>query len=55
MTRGETQQTKVHFKGMNDEFVVFVNNTQAAEEWILDKSIPLVQVVKVFKIYKTRE
>jgi hypothetical protein len=53
MARGETQQTRVHFKGREDEFIVFVDDANAVEEWLADRSIPLVQVVKAFEIFVT--
>ncbi|KAK5936513.1 hypothetical protein PMZ80_011260 [Knufia obscura] len=55
MARGEAPQTRIYFKGKDDEFVIFVNNAEAAERWNSDKSTPLVRVVKTFQIFKTRE
>lgn len=51
MARGEAQQTKIHFKGKENEFIIFVDDAKASEEWRAEKSTPLVQVVKSFKIF----
>jgi hypothetical protein len=51
MTRGEGQQTRVHFKGSEDDFLVFVENASTAKKWLSDKTIPLVDVVGNFKVY----
>ena len=55
MTRGEAAQTKVHFKGKEDDFVIFVDDMKAANAWKTDKSIPLAQVVSAFKIFVTHK
>jgi len=51
MARGEAQQTKVHFKGKDDDFIVFVDDAKALKEWKGDKNIPLTQIVSSFKIF----
>lgn len=51
MARGEAQQTKVHFKGKEDDFIVFVDDVKALKGWKGDKSIPLAQIVGSFKIF----
>ncbi|KAK1769715.1 SDO1-like protein [Phialemonium atrogriseum] len=53
MARGETTQTKVHFKGSNDDFVVFLESEEQYNKWQKDRSIPLAQVVSAFKIFTT--
>jgi hypothetical protein len=53
MARGEANQIKVHYKGTEDDFVIFVDDAKAAKEWLTDKSIPLAQVVSAFKIFVT--
>jgi hypothetical protein len=53
MTRGEANKIKVHFKGKEDDFVVFVDDAKSAKEWITDKTIPLAHFVSVFKIFVT--
>jgi hypothetical protein len=44
MTRGEAHQTKVHYKGKDDDFVVLVDDAKSARDWKTDKSIPLTRV-----------
>ncbi|KAF2793482.1 putative RNA binding protein [Melanomma pulvis-pyrius CBS 109.77] len=55
MPRGNDQQTKVHYKGTEDDFVVFVEGAKILEEWKSDKSIPLAQVVGGWKIFVTHK
>jgi len=55
MTRGESAQTKVHYKGKDEDFVIFVDDAKAAKDWKTDKSIPLAQVVSSFKIFVTHK
>jgi hypothetical protein len=55
MARGEANQTKFHYKGKEDDFVIFVDNAKAARDWKTDKSIPLAQVVSAFQIFVTRK
>jgi hypothetical protein len=53
MVRGETLQTKVHYKGKEDDFIVFAESAEDVKKWRGDKSIPLAQVVKLFRIFVT--
>lgn len=53
--RGNAQNTKVHYKGNTDDFVVMVESEQAVKEWLADRSIPLAQVVDGFKIFVTHK
>ena len=55
MTRGETIQTKCHYKGASEDFIVFVESIKAVEDWKKDKSVPLAQVVDSFKIFVTHQ
>lgn len=55
MPKGEGSQTKVHFKGKEDDFVVFVESAKAVSDWKADKSVPLAQVVDAFKIFVTHK
>lgn len=55
MTRGETTQTKVHYKGKDEDFVVFLDDVQSYKKWQDDKSVPLAQVVSAFKIFVTHK
>jgi hypothetical protein len=51
MPRGEAQQTKVHYKGKEDDFIVFIDDAKQLKEWKSDKSIPLAQFVGSFKVF----
>ncbi|EHK96905.1 putative SDO1-like protein C21C3.19 [Glarea lozoyensis 74030] len=55
MARGEASQTKIHYKGKDDDFIIFIDDAKAAKEWKTDKSIPLAQVVSAFKIFVTHK
>ncbi|KAL4729829.1 hypothetical protein ACLX1H_001858 [Fusarium chlamydosporum] len=52
MARGETQQTKVHYKG-SDDFVIFIDDVETYQKWKTDKSIPLAHFISSFKIFLT--
>jgi len=53
MARGETTQVKVHFKGKEDDFIIFVEDAKAAKDWKTDKTIPLAQVVSSYQVFVT--
>ncbi|KAG9229277.1 RNA-binding protein [Amylocarpus encephaloides] len=53
MARGEAKQTKIHYKGTDEDFIIFVEDAQIARDWKTDKTIPLTQVVSAFKIFVT--
>jgi len=55
MTRGGAHQTKVHFKGTDEDFIVFVDDIDIARKWRKDKSIPLAEVVSSFSVYHTNK
>ena len=55
MTRGEAQLFKVHYKGKDEDFVVFVDDQKALLDWKSDKSIPLAHVVSSFKVFITHK
>ncbi|KAF2471072.1 putative RNA binding protein [Lindgomyces ingoldianus] len=55
MTRGNAEQTKVHFKGKEDDFVIFVDSSKAVQDWKADSSIPLAQVVSGWKVFVTHK
>lgn len=55
MTRGNAMQSKVHYQGKEDDFVIFVDDAQALQSWKNDRSIPLAQVVSGFKIFVTHK
>lgn len=53
--RGNDSQTKVHYKGADDDFIIFVDSAKAIQDWKKDSSIPLAQVVSGFKIFVTHK
>ncbi|KAK5121140.1 hypothetical protein LTR85_005624 [Meristemomyces frigidus] len=53
--RGNDQQVKVHFKGNNDDFIIFVESAKAVQDWKKDSSIPLAQVVNGWKVFVTHK
>ncbi|KAK5134678.1 hypothetical protein LTR08_006193 [Meristemomyces frigidus] len=53
--RGNDPQTKVHYKGANDDFIIFVDSAKAVQEWKKDKSTPLAQVVSGWKVFVTHK
>ncbi|KAF2813095.1 putative RNA binding protein [Mytilinidion resinicola] len=55
MPRGNAQQTKVHYKGAEDDYVIFVDSAKAVQEWKEDKSIPLSSVVSGWKVFVTHK
>ena len=55
MPRGNGPQSKVHYAGKEDDFVIFVDDPEAVQKWKDDKSTPLAQVVSGFKIFITHK
>ena len=53
--RGNAPQTKVHLKGKDEDFVIFVDSKEAVQEWKKDRSVPLAQVVSGYKIFVTHK
>lgn len=53
MARGETIQTKVHFKGKEDDYVVFVDDVDTYKKWQSDKSVPMAHFVSSFQVFQT--
>ncbi|KAB2580869.1 putative rna binding protein [Lasiodiplodia theobromae] len=53
--RGEAIQTKVHYKGKEDDFVIFVDSEKAVQDWKQDSSVPLAQVVNGWKVFVTHK
>ncbi|KAI1911735.1 hypothetical protein LOZ53_006173 [Ophidiomyces ophidiicola] len=53
MARGNIDVYKVFYKGDHDDFVVFVEDVAAVQNWRKDRSIPLSQVVNGFKVFCT--
>ncbi|CAK7243073.1 MAG: hypothetical protein STHCBS139747_004581 [Sporothrix thermara] len=54
MARGETTQTKVHYKGADEDFIVFVDDVADFEKWQKDPSIPLSHFVSTFTVFTTQ-
>ncbi|MCJ1476450.1 hypothetical protein MMC13_005116 [Lambiella insularis] len=55
MPRGNAAQTKVHYQGKDEDFVIYVDSAKAVQDWKGDRSIPLAQVVSGFKIFVTHK
>jgi hypothetical protein len=55
MTKADTLQTKIHYKGTEDDFVILVESAEAVKKWKEDKTIPLVDVVNSFDIFTTHK
>ncbi|CAF9913026.1 MAG: hypothetical protein HETSPECPRED_001297 [Heterodermia speciosa] len=55
MTRGNAHQSKVHYQGKEEDYVIFVEDVKAVQDWKNDRSIPLAQVVSGFKIFVTHK
>lgn len=55
MTRGNVQQSKVHYQGKEEDYVIFVEDVKAVQDWKNDRSIPLAHVVSGFKIFVTHK
>ncbi|KAK4997454.1 hypothetical protein LTR28_013976, partial [Elasticomyces elasticus] len=51
--RGNASQIKVHYKGKDEDFVVFADSAKAVKDWKADKSIPVAQVVSGYKVFVT--
>ncbi|KAI0013471.1 shwachman-Bodian-diamond syndrome protein [Xylariaceae sp. FL0662B] len=53
MTRGETVQVKVHYKGKDEDFIIFVDDLATYKKWQSDKSTPMAHFVSTFKVFVT--
>lgn len=53
MVRGQGIQSKVHYKGKDEDFVVMVEDAEIVKKWKTDKTIPLVDVVNSFTVFTT--
>jgi hypothetical protein len=53
MTRGNTQEVKMHYKGQNtgDDYLIYIASAQAVKDWVKDKTIPLVEVLDGFFVF----
>ena len=55
MPRGNAAQSKIHYQGKDEDFIIMVDDPQSVESWKNDRSIPLAQVVSGFKIFVTHK
>jgi len=55
MTRGDVNHVKVHYKGNDEDFLVFLDSVDDYQRWLSDKSVPLAQVVSSFKVFTTHK
>ncbi|KAK2757605.1 hypothetical protein FQN54_004574 [Arachnomyces sp. PD_36] len=55
MPRGNSDHFKVFYKGNTDDFIIFVDDVEAVNNWKKDKSIPLSQVVSGWRIFVTHK
>ncbi|PQE11496.1 Ribosome maturation SBDS N-terminal protein [Rutstroemia sp. NJR-2017a BBW] len=55
MTRGNTQEVKVHYRGKNvhDDFLVYVTDADLLVKWRNDKTIPMAEVIDSYKVFVT--
>ncbi|KAH8603059.1 shwachman-Bodian-diamond syndrome protein [Bisporella sp. PMI_857] len=53
MVKGATKEIKVHYKGKDDDFLIYIEDAEKATAWKTDKTIPLVDVVNSFKVFTT--
>ncbi|KAK3173727.1 hypothetical protein OEA41_007059 [Lepraria neglecta] len=55
MPRGNASQSKVHYQGKEEDFVIYIDDIESVQKWKGDRSIPLAQVVSGFKIFVTHK
>ncbi|KAI9759473.1 MAG: hypothetical protein M4579_002313 [Chaenotheca gracillima] len=56
MTRGNAPQTKVHYKGESEDFIVFVESVQAVQDWKKDHGVGLTSVMAGhWTVFKTKQ
>lgn len=55
MPRGNASQSKVHYQGQEEDFVIYIDDIESVQKWKGDRSIPLAQVVSGFKIFVTHK
>ena len=54
MARGaNSPQSRVHYKGKDEDFILLVDDLEAVRKWREDKTIPMAQVVSSFKVFVT--
>ncbi|EFY98001.1 SDO1-like protein C21C3.19 [Metarhizium anisopliae] len=55
MTRGEGSQSKVHYKGKLDDYIIFVDDVGTYKKWMNHNSIPLVHFVSPLVVFQTHK
>ncbi|KAJ5453735.1 ribosome maturation protein [Penicillium daleae] len=55
MTRGNTMQSKAYYKGRTEDFVIFVEDITAVQNWRKDHTLPLAQVMDGWKIFTSHQ
>jgi ribosome maturation protein Sdo1 len=58
MTRAETEQVKVHYKGNTEDFIVLAESMDAVKEFKKNPSgstVPLVDIVNSFDVFVTNK
>ncbi|OTB06665.1 hypothetical protein M426DRAFT_318721 [Hypoxylon sp. CI-4A] len=55
MTKGEATQVKVHYKGKEDDFIIFVDDFETYKKWKDDRSTPMAHFISTFKIFVTHK
>lgn len=55
MARRNETVSKVHFKGKDEDFIMFVEDEESVNKWKKDRSVPLAQVVSGFKVFVTNK
>ncbi|KAK7744162.1 hypothetical protein SLS53_003683 [Cytospora paraplurivora] len=53
--KGASEQVKVHYKGSEDDFVIFIDDVATYKSWKSDKSIPLAHFISAFKVFVTHK
>ncbi|RYP92745.1 hypothetical protein DL770_001134 [Monosporascus sp. CRB-9-2] len=53
MVKGNASTTKVHYKGKEDDFLVFIDDVETFKKWQKDKSIPMAHFISTYKVFIT--
>ncbi|RYP49641.1 hypothetical protein DL768_004683 [Monosporascus sp. mg162] len=55
MVKGNASTTKVHYKGKEDDFLVFIDDVDTFRKWQKDKSIPMAHFISTYKVFVTHK
>ncbi|KAI1208897.1 shwachman-Bodian-diamond syndrome protein [Annulohypoxylon truncatum] len=55
MTKGEASQIKVHYKGKDEDFIIFIDDLETYKKWKSDKSIPMAHFISTFQVFVTHK